>query len=90
VVSQPVQGWELFMSMDAGAHINRDTTIEHRIYAGEDRVTVAFVGTNSARITLFLPHPELLRLRDALTRVITEFDSARATLADHGVTDSAA
>ena len=78
------------MAMDAGAHVNEHTVIERRIYAGEDRVTVAFVGVNSARLTLYLPHPELLRLRDTLTAVIGEFDTARAELANPGVTDSAA
>ena len=89
-MSQSSPRWELFMAMDAGAHVNEHTVIERRIYAGEDRVTVAFVGVNSARLTLFLPHPELLRLRDALTAVIAEFDTARAGLANPGVTDSAA
>ena len=89
-MSQPPREWERFLAMDAGAHVNEHTVIERRIYADEDRVTVAFVGVNSARLTLFLPHPELLRLRDTLTAVIAEFDTARAELADPGVTDSAA
>ena len=89
-MSQPPQEWERFLSMNADVHVNEHTVIEHRIYAGEERVTVAFVGVNSARLTLFLPHPELLRLRDTLTAVIAEFDTARAELADPGVTDSAA
>ena len=89
-MSQLSPRWERFMAMDAGAHVNEHTVIERRIYAHEDRVTVAFVGVNSARVTLFLPHPELLRLRDTLTAVIAEFDTARAELADPGVTDSAA
>ena len=89
-MSEPLQEWRRFLAMEAGAHVNEHTVIERRIYADEDRVTVAFVGVNSARLTLYLPHPELLRLRDALTAVITEFDTARAELADPGVSDSAA
>ena len=84
------QPWELFMTMDADAHINEHTVISHQFYVGEDRVTVTFSGANQARMTLFLPHPELVRLRDILTGVIAEFETERASLADPGVTDSAA
>jgi hypothetical protein len=60
----------------------------------EGRATVAFEGTNSATVTLFLPRAEVARLRDALTAVIAELDAEvdaeRVALDESGVTDSAA
>ena len=83
------QEWPQFMAMEAGAHVNAFTQISHRLYVAEDRVTVTLEGTNFARLTLYLPHAELLRLRDTLTAVALELDDERAAL-DPGVTNSAA
>ena len=86
--------WQLFLPVTVGAHIQASTVISHQCYPGEGRATVAFEGTNSAIVTLFLPRAELARLRDALTAVIaeldTEVDAERAALDESGVTDSAA
>ena len=93
-----LQEWELFMPVTVGAHIQASTVISHQCYPGEGRATVAFEGTNSAIVTLFLPRAEVARLRDALTAVIAELDTEldaevdaeRAALDESGVTDSAA
>jgi hypothetical protein len=81
--------WQLFMSMETGVHINGFTQISHRWYRAEDRVTVSFEGTNMARLTLYLPREELLRLRDTLAAIALEIEDERKTLPP-GMTNSAA
>ena len=79
----------LWLGVDA--QLNEYTQISHRLYPGEDRVTVTVEGTNSAHVTLFLPRPELLRLRDTLTAVAAGAGrGAQAAPSPTGVTDSAA
>ena len=78
-VSEPYE-WKLFLPIDVGAHVNEYTVISHRIYPREDRVTVNFSGTNQAQVALYLPRPELHRLRDILSRVVAEFETERAAL----------
>jgi hypothetical protein len=72
------QEWETFLPLGVDAQLNEHTKIAHRLYPGEDRVTVTVHGTNSAQVTLYLPHTELLRLRDTLTAIAGELIGAQA------------
>jgi hypothetical protein len=50
---------------------------------------VTVEGPNSARVTLYLPHAQLLRLRNTLTAIAAELDTAQSADGP-GVTNSAA
>jgi hypothetical protein len=69
---------EALLWLGVDAQLNEYTQISHRLYPDDDRVTVTVQGTNAAHVTLFLPRPELLRLRDTLTAVARELAGAQA------------
>jgi hypothetical protein len=66
------------MPLGVDAQLNEYTQFSHRLYPGDDRVTVTVQGSNAAQVTLFLPRTELLRLRDTLTAVAGELIGAQA------------
>lgn len=63
---------DALLRVGVDAQLDEFTQISHRLYPGDDRVTVTVQGGNAAHVTLFLPRPELLRLRDTLTAVAGE------------------
>jgi len=64
------------------AHIGASTGIESRVYPGENRVTVSLEGSGLTDVTLFADRAELVRLRDALSAVLTDLDEQRGALAE--------
>jgi hypothetical protein len=66
----------LWLGVDA--QLTASTQISHRLYPDDDRVTVTVEGSDAAHVTLYLPRPELLRLRDTLTAMARELAGAQA------------
>jgi hypothetical protein len=78
VSSHPERRFTVIVS----AHIAASTGIDSTVYPAQNRVTVSLEGSGLTDVTLFADRPELVRLRDALSAVLTDLDEQRAALAE--------
>ncbi len=64
------------MSVTVGAHLCAGTVIRSRVYATENRATVALEGARLTAVTLFADRADVELLRAMLDEVLTELDAA--------------
>jgi hypothetical protein len=69
------------LALVVSAHLSAGTEIRSRVHPAENRAVVTLGGHRITDVALFADRPDLERLRDALTAVLTDLDDQRATLA---------
>ncbi|MEU4373121.1 hypothetical protein [Pseudonocardia alni] len=63
--------------VEVGVHVYETTRYATRLYPEQDRATVRVDGAD-AHVTVFGHHADLIRLRNVLTEVVTQLESARS------------
>jgi len=82
-VSRPE--WLPTTHVEVGVHVYETTRYATHLYPEQDRATVRIDGAD-AHVTVFGHHGDLVRLRDILTEVVDQLESARSTTSTTGTT----
>ena len=69
------------MIVSVMVHLRAETTIATRVDTASNCGSLSMDGPVAGYVTLFADRPELVRLRDTLTAMVTELDTERAALA---------
>jgi len=77
--------WLPTTHVEVGLHVYETTRYDSHLYPEQDRATVRIDGTD-AHVTVFGHHGDLVRLRDILTDVVTQLETARSTTSATGTT----
>jgi hypothetical protein len=69
------------LGLSVSVHLRPGTEIRSHVRAVDDLAWLSADGPGHGSVTVFGDRAELLRLRDALTEMVTELDRQRAALA---------
>jgi hypothetical protein len=82
-------GWLPTTHVEVGVHVYETTRYRSHLYPEQNRATVRIDGAD-AHVTVFGHHGDFVRLRDVLTDVVTQLETARSQTSTTSATGTTA